>query len=149
MKGDVLEGFNKAVSQSPAAVTDKANRIRVDAETVAQCDAALTKMYPILKTWSLELGRDYRRLQRENQDLHAEYARLKTLPKWAQKQQLEATYHHKLARHIVAYRVYLAKNQARKAVMIGMDFCIQTINKRDPTLGAKWADAMQKLRVRW
>jgi hypothetical protein len=145
LKGELLSGFNKALTQSSAADLHQADRIRVDAEAAARCNAFLEKTVPYLQKSSLELGREYRRLRSENQALHAEYARLKNLHKSAPKYQLEATYHQKVARHLVAYRIYLAKIQARKAMLLGMTFCVRIIQKHDPALGARWAAEMSKL----
>lgn len=145
LKGELLDGFNKALTQNPSAGLDHADRIPVDAEAVAQCNAVLEKMLPHLQKWSLQVGREYRRLQSENRALHAEYARLKTLPKWAVKYQLEASYHRKLARHVVAYKVYLAEDRARQAMLLEMGFCVRIIQRHDPKLGAKWAAEQQKL----
>ncbi len=147
LKGALLEGYNQALTQTSAAALAGADRIRADADTVAQCQAVLEKTVPHMQQWTVQLRREYRRLQGENQALHAEYARLQNLPKWSQKYQLEAAYQRKLAPHIVAYRIYLAKSQARKAMLIGMTFCARVIQKHDPQLGARWAGEISRLQV--
>jgi hypothetical protein len=147
LKGELLDGYNKALTQTPSAALAGADRIRVDAEAVAQCNAFLVKTVPHMHMWALRMRREYSRLQSENQALHAEYARLQNLPKWAQKYQLEAIYQQKLARHIVAYKIYLAKRQAGKAMLLGITFCLRIIQQHDPQLGARWAGEMSRLQV--
>ena len=147
LKGKLLDGYNKALTQAPSAVLAGADRIRVDAEAVAQCHAFLEKVVPQMQTWTLRIRREYQRLLSENQALHVEYARLRNLPKWAQKYQLEAAYHQKLARHVVAYRIYLAKSQAWKATLLGVTFCVGIIQKHDPKLGARWAGEIRRLQA--
>jgi hypothetical protein len=147
LKGKVLEGYNKALTQSPSAALAVADGIRADAEAVAQCNAVLEKMVPHIQRWNAVMKREYQKLRSENQALRAEYARLQTLPKWAQKSQLEADYQRKLARHLVAYRVYLAQRQARGPMLLGMTFCLRVIQKHDRALGARWAGEIGRLQA--
>src|SRR5438552_78773 len=65
LKGELLDGFNKALTQNASEDRSQADRIRVDAEAVAQCKAVLEKTVPHFQRLSLELGREYRRLQSE------------------------------------------------------------------------------------
>jgi hypothetical protein len=147
LKGEVLEGYNKALTQSPSAALAGADRVRVDAAAAAQCNAFLEKMLPYMQKWTARMKREYGRLLSENQALHAEYARLQNLPKWAQKYQLEADYQRKLARHLVAYRIYLAQRRARGPMLLGMMFCARIIQKHDPALGARWASEISRLQA--
>jgi hypothetical protein len=147
LKGEVLDGYNKALTQSPSAALAVADRVRVDAEAAAQCNAFLEKMVPYMQKWTSRMRREYGRLLNENQALRAEYARLQNLPKWAQKYQLEADYQRKLARHLVAYRIYLAQRQARGPMLLGMMFCARIIHKHDPALGARWAGEIRRLQA--
>jgi hypothetical protein len=149
MKGELLDGFNKALTQNASAALSAADRVRADAEAVAQCNAVLEKTFPQFQKWSTEVGREYRRLSSENRALRAEYERLRALPKWAPRYQLEAHYNRRLARHVVAYRVYLAKDQARRSMLLGEAFCIRVIQKHDPALGAKWSVRRQELLAAW
>jgi hypothetical protein len=147
LKGEVLEGYHRALTQSPSAVLAGADHVRVDAEAAARCNAFLEKMVPSMQKWTARLKREYGRLLSENQALHAEYARLRNLPKWAQKYQLEADYQRKLAHHLVAYRIYLAQRQARGPMLLGMMFCARIIQKHDPALGARWAGEIRRLQA--
>src|SRR5262245_31836344 len=147
LKGEVLKGYNRALTQSLSAALAGADRVRVDAEAAAQCNAFLAKMVPYMQKWTARMKREYGRLLNENQALRAEYARLHNLPKWAQKYQLEADYQRKLARHLVAYRIYLAQRQARGPMLLGMMFCVRIIQKHDPALGARWAGEIRRLQV--
>jgi hypothetical protein len=146
-KGELLEGYNKALTQSSSTVLAGADRIRADAAAVAQCNAVLEKTIPHMQKWTVQMRRQYQRLQRENQALYAEYARLQNLPKWAQKYQLEADYQRRLARHVVAYRIYLAQRQARGLMLLDMTFCLRIIQKHDPALGARWAGEISRLQA--
>jgi hypothetical protein len=147
LKGELLAGYNKALTQSSSSALAGAEGIRTDAEAVAQCNAVLEKLVPHLQKQTALLKREYQRLLRENQALHAEYARLQNLPKWAQKYQLEADYQRKLARHLVAYRIYVAERQARGPMLLGMTFCLRVIQKHDPALGARWAHVIGRLQT--
>ncbi len=131
MKGELLAGFNKALSLSPSAVLDQARRIRGDANTVAQSNAVLQKALPLYQKLSFELRQEYGRLARENQELRAEHARLRTVPKWSQRSQLDAAYRARLGHYQRDYQVYLAKSEARRAVVNGMHFCAYIIKQRD------------------
>jgi hypothetical protein len=145
LKGELLEGYNKALTRGSPADLNEADRIRVDAEAVAQCNAVLEKAFPHFQQLSLRMRREYRRLQSENQALRAEYSRLKSLPKWAARYQLESSYDRRLAQHVVAYKIYLAKNRARNAMLLGLTFCIRVIQRHDPALGARWSGRMRAL----
>jgi hypothetical protein len=147
LKGELLAGYNKALRQSSSAALAGAEGIRADAEAAAQCNAVLEKMVPHMQNWTARMKREYQRLLSENQALHAEYARLQKLPKWAQKYQLEADYQRKLARHLVAYRVYLAQRQARGSMLLGMRYCLRVIQKHDPALAARWSSAIGRLQA--
>jgi hypothetical protein len=147
LKGALLEGYNQALTQTSAAALAGADRIRADADAVAQCQAVLEKTVPHMQKWTVQLRREYRRLQGENQALHAEYARLQNLPKWTQRYQLEASYQRQLARHIVSYRVYLAQRQPRAPMLLGMMFCARITQKGDPQLGARWAGEISRLQA--
>lgn len=148
LKGELLEGYHRALTRTPGAALAGADRIRSDAEAVAQCNALLEKALPQMQQWTIRLMREYHRLLSENQALRAEYARLQNLPKWAQKYQLEASYHQRLARHILGSRAYVAKRQARKAILLGMTFCARIIQRYDPKLGARWAGEISQLQAR-
>jgi hypothetical protein len=147
LKGELLEGYNEALTQSSSTVLAGADRVRADAAAVAQCNAVLEKTIPHMQKWTVQMRRQYQRLQTENQALYAEYARLQNLPKWAQKYQLEADYQRRLARHLVAYRIYLAQRQARGPMLLGMTFCLRIIQKHDPVLGARWAGEISRLQA--
>jgi hypothetical protein len=145
LKGELLDGYNKALTRGSPVDLSEADRIRVDAEAVAQCNAVLEKTFPHFHQWSLQLRREYYRLHSENRALHAEYARLKNLPKWAVRYELESSYDRRLAEHVIAYRIYLAKHRARDAMLLGMMFCIRVIQRHDPALGAQWSGQMRAL----
>src|SRR5262249_17903765 len=66
LKGELLDGYNKALTQGSSTALVGADRIQADAQAAAQCNAFLEKTVPHLQKWSLELRREYRRLQSEN-----------------------------------------------------------------------------------
>jgi hypothetical protein len=100
-----------------------------------------------MQKWSVRMGRQYQQLQSDNQALHAEYARLQNLPKWAVWYQLQASYQRKLARHLVSYQVHTAQSQARAPMLLGMMFCARVIQKHDPKLGARWIDEIRRIQA--
>jgi hypothetical protein len=147
MKGELLEGFNKAlIHRSPQ---QEADRIRGDAQAVTQCDAVLQELLPSFEKLSRELRQEYKRLAAVNHELRVEHARLRTLPKWAERYRLAASYQSKLARYHADYEVYLAKSEARRALLFGMQFCVHVIWKRDAALGARRARELRTLVAEW